>query len=90
MLLKVPSMFWRLDCLCRFPIIHDTLEIKSEYVSMNTAINCPERDPSWQGWARPLGNGKANVLDEQARLTEYMMTQEDEAPSLSVEDVVGP
>jgi len=40
--------------------------------------------------ARPLGNGKANVLDEQARLTEYMMTQEDEAPSLSVEDVVGP
>jgi len=38
----------------------------------------------------PLGNGKASVLEEQARLTKYIMTQEDEAPSRSVEDVVGP
>jgi len=38
----------------------------------------------------PLGDGKASVLDEQARLAMYIMTQEDEAPSLSVDDVVGP
>jgi len=30
----------------------------------------------------PLGNGKASVLDEQAQPTKYMMTQEDEGPSL--------
>jgi len=37
----------------------------------------------------PLGNGKANVLGEQVPLAKYITTQEDEAPSLSVEDAVG-
>ena len=37
-----------------------------------------------------LGNGKAGVLDEQARLGKYITTQEDEALSLLVEGVVGP
>jgi len=37
-----------------------------------------------------LGNGKASVLDEQARLAKYITTQEDETPSLLVEDVMGP
>ena len=31
-------MFWRLDGLCRFPIIQDALEIKSEHFSMNAVI----------------------------------------------------
>ena len=37
-----------------------------------------------------LGNGKASVLGEQVRLGKYITTQEDEAPSLLVEGVVGP
>jgi len=37
----------------------------------------------------PLGNEKASILDEQGRLAKYITTQEDEAPSLSVEDVMG-
>jgi len=37
----------------------------------------------------PLGDGKASVLDEQARLAKYITTHEDETPSLSVEGVVG-
>jgi len=37
----------------------------------------------------PLGNGKASVLGEQAPLAKYITTQEDEAPSLPVEDAVG-
>ena len=31
----VLSMFWRLDRLSGFPVIHDVLEMKSEYFSMN-------------------------------------------------------
>jgi len=37
----------------------------------------------------PLGNGKASILDEQTRLGKYTTTQEDGAPLLSVEDVLG-
>ena len=36
----------------------------------------------------PSGNGKASDLAEQVRLAKYITTQEDEAPSLSVEDVL--
>ena len=38
----------------------------------------------------PLGNAKASVLDVQAWLAKYITTQEDEAPLLSVKDVLGP
>ena len=37
-----------------------------------------------------LGNGKASGLDEQVQLGKHITTQEDEAPSLLVERVVGP
>jgi len=37
----------------------------------------------------PLCNGKVYVLDEQARLAKYITTRDAEAPSLSVEDVMG-
>jgi len=58
--------------------------------------NCPERAThntilSLQvaRVGMPLGNGKASVLDEQTRLGKYTMIQEDGAPLLSVEDVLG-
>ena len=37
----------------------------------------------------PLGNEEASILDEKARLAKYITSQEDEAPSLSVEGVPG-
>ena len=35
---EVLSMFWGLDCLWRIQIIHDVLEMGSEYFSMNAVI----------------------------------------------------
>ena len=36
---EVLSMFWGLDCLCEFQIIHNVLEMVSEYLSMNAVID---------------------------------------------------
>ena len=33
---RVLSIFWGLDRLSGFPVIHDVLEMKSEYFSMNS------------------------------------------------------
>jgi len=66
-------------------------ESKNNYFSMNAGIVQNERPTTrsclWrsQGWHT---NGKARVLDEQERIAKYTATQEDEAPSLSLEDVV--
>jgi len=89
---EVLSTVWGLDRLW-VPIVHDGLEMRNNYLSMSTRTVQNEqrttRSCLWrsQGWARmPLGNGKASVLDQQARRAKYITTQEDEAPSLSVED----
>jgi len=78
------------------PIVHDGLDMRNNYVSMNAGSVQNER-PTTRSYPlevamvrMPLGNGKASVLDEQAWLAKYITTQEDEAPSLSVKDVMGP
>jgi len=68
--------------------------MSNEYFSMNAGIVQNER-PTTRSYlslevarvGMPLGNGN---LDEEARLAKYITTQEDEAPSLSFGDVLGP
>jgi len=77
-------------------MVHDGLEMSNDYISMSAGIVQNER-PTTRSYlslavarvGMPLGDGKASVLDKQARLVEHITTQEDEAPSLSVEDVLG-
>ena len=77
------------------PMVHDGLEMSNDYFSMSAGIVQNER-PTTRSYlslavarvGMPLGDGKASVIDEQARLAKHITTQEDEAPSLSVEDVL--
>jgi len=70
--------------------------MSNDYFSMSAGIVQNER-PTTRSYpslevarvGMPLDNGKASVIDEQARVSKHITTQEDEAPSLSVEDVLG-
>ena len=69
-------------------IVHDGLEMRDDYFSMKHR-NFPEQATHNTTLSLEVArvgmllcNGKASVLDEQARLAKYITTQEDEGPSL--------
>ena len=75
--LEVLSMFWGLACLCGFTIIHNVLEMKSRYFSMNDVILQNERPTTRYHPSKvvrvgmPLGNGRDSALAEPTRPAKY-------------------
>ena len=65
---EVLSMFWGLDCLWRFQIIHNVLEIGNKYFSMNTLIIQNEQ-PTTRSLSGRVGDRKGSTLTEPALLT---------------------